>query len=118
MRKNCLQCQAPFQGREDKRFCTAVCKNKFFALQKKNTKNATKEIDNYLHRNREILSLLMGESKKETFDKLVLVRAQFKFDYLTGVYTNRDNKMYRLVYDFAWMDFSDQKVLVVRKSPA
>jgi len=30
-------------------------------------------------------------------------------------YFNKENKMYRIVYDYAWMDFSDQKVLVVRK---
>jgi hypothetical protein len=58
----------------------------------------------------------MGESKKETFDKLVLVRAKFKFEFMTGIYMNKENKMYRLVYDYAWMDFSDQKILVVRKT--
>jgi hypothetical protein len=116
MKKTCTQCQTVFQGREDKRFCSSVCKNQFFNVQRKNTTNATKEIDGYLHRNREILSTLMGESKKETFDRLILVRAKFNFDFMTGIYWNKENKMYRIVYDYAWMDFSDQKVLIVRKT--
>jgi len=47
---------------------------------------------------------------------MILTRAGFKWDYMTGIYWNKENKMYRIVYDFAWMDFSDQKVLVVRKT--
>jgi len=69
----------------------------------------------YLHRNREIIATLMGNSVKETIDKAILTRAKFRWEYMTGVYWNKEGKMYRLVYDFAWMDFSDQRVLIVRK---
>ncbi len=115
MKKACTQCQTPFVGRADKKFCSTTCKNHFNSAQRSHTKTITQEVDKYLHRNREILSVLMGESKKETFDKLLLVRAGFKFDYMTGIYLNKENKMYRIVYDYAWMDFSDQKVLVIQK---
>lgn len=60
--------------------------------------------------------MLMGSDAKITLDKMILTRAGFKWDYMTGIYWNKENKMYRIVYDFAWMDFSDQKVLVVRKT--
>ena len=30
-------------------------------------------------------------------------------------YLNKESKTYHLVFDCAWMEFSDQKVLVVRK---
>ena len=115
MKKNCLQCETPFQGREDKRFCCTACKNTHFNAQRKLTKKATKEIDGYLHRNREILATLMGDSKKETFDRLVVVRTGFKFQYMTGIHFNADNKMYHFVYDYAWMEFSDQKIMIVQK---
>lgn len=58
----------------------------------------------------------MGESKKEQFEKLVLERAKFRFDYHTGIYLNKEGKTYHLVYDFAWMEFTNQSVLVVRKT--
>ena len=115
MKKNCLQCEAPFQGREDKRFCSTKCKNGHFNAQRKLTKAVTKEIDGYLHRNHEILATLMGESNKETMDRLVVARTGFKFDYMTGIYLNNQNKMYHYVYNYAWMEFSDQKILIVRK---
>jgi len=58
----------------------------------------------------------MGESKKEMFDRTVLTRAKFRWEFMTGVYWNKEGKMYRIVYDYAWMDFTDQQVLVVRKT--
>ncbi|MFN0215902.1 MAG: hypothetical protein ACKVT2_16710, partial [Saprospiraceae bacterium] len=67
-------------------------------------------------RNREILATLMGESKKEMFDRAILTRAKFKWEYMTSIYKNKEGKWYHLVYDFAWMEFTDQQILVVRKS--
>jgi hypothetical protein len=59
----------------------------------------------------------MGEATKVELDRLVLTRTGFRYEYHTGTYLNKEGKRYRLVYDYAWMDFSDQKVLVVRKRP-
>ncbi len=116
MKKNCEHCKEIFVGRSDKRFCTTKCKNDFNNAIRKETKRVTDEIDGYLHRNREILALIMGSSKKETFDKLILVRAGFKFDFFTGIYLNKEGKTYFIIYDYAWMPFSDQSILIVRKT--
>jgi hypothetical protein len=116
MAKKCVHCKKTIAGRVDKIYCSLECKNTYSYAQRQNTKSVTKTIDGFLHRNREILEMLMGQSKKETFDRLVLKRTGFKFDYFTGIYVNKDNKTYHLVYDYAWMAFSDQKILVVKKS--
>jgi hypothetical protein len=116
MKKNCKNCQKEMVGRADKIYCSLACKNASNNDLKQKTREITKEIDSYLHRNREILALLMGMAKNETFDRLILVRAGFRFEYMTGIYTNKENKRYHIVYDYAWMEFSDQKILIVRKS--
>jgi hypothetical protein len=116
MKKNCEYCKENFAGRADKRFCSVKCKNDFNNAARKNTKEITAEIDAYLHRNREILATLMGDATKETFDKLVLTRTGFKYEFMTGIYTNKEGKMYKYIYDYAWLDFSDQKILIVKKS--
>jgi hypothetical protein len=103
------------KGRSDKKFCSLACKNTHAISMRRNTRDAVAEIDGYLHRNREILATLMGESSKTELDRLVLNRTGFKYEYHTGTYMNKEGKMYRLVYDYAWMDFSDQKILIVRK---
>jgi hypothetical protein len=115
MKKQCLSCNHEMQGRADKRFCSLACKNAYNNEQRRQSRGATEEIDGYLHRNREVMALLMGDTKKATFDRLVLQRAGFKFDYLTGLYFTREGKMYRIVYDFAWLDIDGQNILLVRK---
>jgi hypothetical protein len=112
----CKFCNVKIVGRIDKIYCSLDCKNKDAYQKRQNTRSVTKEIDGFLHRNREILDTLMGNAKKESFDRLVLARTGFKFDYFTGIYLNKELKTYYLVYDFAWMEFSDQKILVVKKS--
>jgi hypothetical protein len=112
---SCLNCKITFAGRADKKFCSLACKNLYNYKTRRNTKKETAPIDRILHRNREILNTLMGSAKKETFDRLLITRTGFKFDFCTGIYLNKEGKMYRLIYNFAWMEFSDQKILVVRK---
>ena len=84
----CLQCSKEIIGRTDKKFCSVTC----------------------------ILMTIIGSAKQVQLDKLVLIRAKFRFEYHTGHYLNKEGKTYWLVYDFAWMDFSDQKILIVRKT--
>ena len=115
MKKTCRQCGQEMQGRADKKFCSTDCKNRYHIETRHATRDAVIEIDGYLHRNREILALLMGNAMKIEIDRLVLSRTGFRYEYHTGTYLNKEGKTYRLVYDFAWMDFSDQKVLIVRK---
>lgn len=57
----------------------------------------------------------MGEKRnKMTIARLELAKMGFNFDYITGIYANRQGKAYHNVYDFAWMEFSTQEILIVR----
>ncbi|MCO6477418.1 MAG: hypothetical protein J5I94_12385, partial [Phaeodactylibacter sp.] len=78
------------------------------------TRAAVKQIDRYLHRNREILDTLMGPKRnKMKIARTELDATGFRYNYITGIYTNREGKMYHNVYDFAWMEFSTQEILIV-----
>ena len=115
--KKCLHCQKEFRGRSDKKFCSTSCRNNYNYIQRKNTKNAVKAIDYILHRNRNILQSLMGEKgrNKMMVDRLQLDQMGFNFNYITGIYKNSQNKLYHYVYDYAWMQFSKQEIMIVRK---
>ena len=116
IKTTCKYCVKEFSGRSDKKFCSTTCKNKFNYKQRKETKDITKTIDNILHRNRIILKILVGERRKRMkIDRLELDRMGFNFNYITGVYKNSRNKTYHYIYDYAWMEFSTQEILVVRK---
>ena len=115
MKKQCLSCEAAIIGRADKRFCSTECKNAYNNKIKKASRSEVKEIISYLLRNREILATFMGDSAKETLDRLLLTRAGFRWEYHTSTYLNKEGKTYHLVFDYAWMEFSDQKILIIRK---
>lgn len=118
MKKHCLACQKEFTGRSDKRFCSAACKNGFNNAKRKSTRDAVREVDGFLHWNREILATVMGGHKKLTLTRLVLDQAGFRWKYCTGTYLNKEGKTYFIVYDYAWMEFSNQEVLLVRGEKA
>ncbi|MFT5763847.1 MAG: hypothetical protein ACI8X3_001273, partial [Saprospiraceae bacterium] len=58
---------------------------------------------------------LMGPKRfKMEIPKTELTLMGFQYKYITGVHTNKVGKLYNLVYNFAWMEFTQQKVLIVK----
>jgi len=115
--RTCKMCKAPLRGRSDKVFCAITCKNEYHLKLRRATAKVVKETDIILHRNRSILLEIMGKNKEQKkIDRLVLEKKKFRFNYITGIYVNNRGKIYHYVYDFAWMTFSDQEILIVRKT--
>ena len=104
------------RGRSDKKFCSVRCKNYYHINLRKATTIAVKEINTILHRNRSILLEVLGKKKTQIkIPRIVLEKKKFNFKYLTHYYVNSKGKTYHYVYDMAWMVFSDDEVLILRK---
>lgn len=115
-KKSCIQCGDEFRGRADKKYCSVDCKNIYNYNRRKETQSVTEEIDKILHRNREILTTIMGPKRmRMKIPRLELERMGFNFKYITSYYVNTSKKTYHYVYEFAWMEFSDQKVMIVKE---
>lgn len=113
----CKICKSIISGRSDKKYCSIQCKNEYHQKLRAVNQVATATIDKILHKNRRILLEVMGKkTMKRKVKRWVLDEKQFNYAHITGYYTNRQGKIYHYVYDFAWMLFSDQEVLIVRKS--
>ncbi len=116
-RTTCKICKIILKGRSDKAFCSARCKSYYHKELRKVTHQATKATDNILHRNRSILLELMGKnSKQKKVNQSLLDKKKFNRQYMTGYFENAQGKRYHIVYDFAWMAFSNGEVLIVRRS--
>jgi len=116
MKKKCKICKKDFAGRSDKIFCSIACKNDYHIRLSKATQTAAKKIDTILHRNRSILLELMGKHKTQIkIDRIRLDRKKFNFNYMTGYSINKAGKFYHHIYDFSYMTFSSEQVLIVRK---
>jgi len=112
----CRICKKKLTGRSDKKFCSLSCKNSYHAQLRKATETVSREIDNILHRNRSIMLEIMGKTKTQIkIPRLILDKKKFSYIYHTHSITNSAGKVYHFVYDFAWMTFSDDEVLIIRK---
>lgn len=113
--KKCKICANSITGRSDKLFCSLKCKNLYHKNLRDVTNIAAKKIDLILHRNRSILIEIMGKNRKQLkIKRFVLEKKKFRFKYHTHFYINSSNKMYKYVYDFSWMEFSDDEILINR----
>jgi len=57
----CIVCSKRIVGRSDKKFCSVACKSYYHHQLRKVTKEATRHIDEILHRNRSIRLEIMGK---------------------------------------------------------
>jgi len=116
LKKTCRLCKKSFSGRIDKIFCSIACKNDYHVRLRRATAKATKSVDTILHRNRSILLELLGKrTKKLKTNRYELEKKNFHFNYITGYSINKKGKTYHHVYDFSFMTFSDETILIVRR---
>jgi len=115
--KTCKKCKKEINyGRSDKLFCTVKCKNNYHKELRKKTNIVAIEIDEILHRNRSILYELLGTNTSQlTLKRIHLEKKKFRFKYHTHIYVNSQNKTYYWIYDYAWMSFSNDKIMIVKK---
>lgn len=112
----CKICKNKIVGRKDKIFCSITCKNTYHVKLRRVTKKEVKEIDIILHRNRSILLELMGKHKIQIkVNRIELEKKKFNFKYHTHSNINKYGKTYYHLYDFGWMAFSNDEVLIVRR---
>lgn len=113
----CVICDKELAGRRDKKFCSLDCKNTYHVQRSMQNFLVTSEIDNRLHRNRTILVELQEEAGKVKFisPRNRLIRKGFSFNHFTSISVNKEGKMYRHLYDYAWMEFSTTDILIVKK---
>lgn len=70
-----------------------------------------------LLRNRTILHELLDQraEKKIKVKRAILHKMGYKFELYTGSYTNRQQKTYYYIFDYSWMAFSDQEILILKR---
>jgi len=113
----CPMCNSLIIGRLDKKFCAVKCKSEYFRRLAAHTDKATKRIDSILKRNRSILQEIMGKRLQQIrISTIVLEKKKFNFTYITKYTINKEGKEYRFVYDFSYMMFSDDTVLINKRT--
>ncbi|MFZ1702760.1 MAG: hypothetical protein WAT79_00360 [Saprospiraceae bacterium] len=115
MKRKCKLCYSSFVGRTDKIFCCVRCKTIYHKKLNKVTLTAAEKIDKILHRNRSILLEILGKNTAyKKIPRVFLDTKKFNWHYITSYHINTQNKFVYYVYDFSWMIFSDQEIVIKR----
>lgn len=104
------------KGRSDKMYCDISCKNAYNYKKQTEGMAVVMMVDKILHRNYSIMERIFADDKRKYFKmpKLALTKMGFDFNYYTGTYINSKGKTYHYIYDYAWMEFSNQEIMVVK----
>ena len=116
MSKECIVCKKPITGRIDKKFCSLACKNEYHVQLRRATSKEVAVINKILARNRSILLEVLGKNQGQIkIPRLLLDKKKFNFKYHTHTTRNSKDKLYSYLYDIAWMEFSDNEVLIIKR---
>ncbi len=102
--------------RANKMFCSVKCKNYYHRHLRFVSQKAAIRINEYLKRNHGILLEIIGKNKSQIkVYRNVLSDKKFRFKYHTHTQVNSKHKTFHYIYDLAWMEFSDDEILIIRK---
>ena len=112
----CKICKKEVEGRTDRKFCSITCKNYYHIHLRHASKQAAISINEYLKRNHGILLEQLGKNKSQVkVYRNILEDKKFRFKYHTHSQINSKGKIFHYIYDLAWMEFSDDEILIVRQ---
>jgi len=114
MKKQCLECNEPFVGRSDKKFCSDYCRNSYNNKVNSESKNLIRNINNRLKKNYKVLSKL-NPTGKTKIPKSKLIDLGFYFQYFTSIYVTKTGNTYHYVYDQGYLALENDFFLLIRK---
>jgi hypothetical protein len=111
----CLECESPFDGRADKKFCCDQCRTTHYNKLNTDQNKFVRNINAILRKNRRILEML-NPNGKTTITKTELLDEGFKLGYFTNEYKTKTGKTYRFCYEQGYLQLEDNLfALVFRK---
>lgn len=114
MKRNCIECKEPFQGRVDKKFCSDMCRNAYNNRLNSDSKNNVRNINNILRKNRRILEDLNKSGKTKTH-KTKLLEKGFDFQYFTNIYTTQKGIQYFFCYEQGYLPLERDFLFLVTR---
>lgn len=113
--KNCLECNEPFKGRADKKFCSDYCRNAYNNRINKDGKNLIRNTNNRLRKNWRILEELNPNDKCKV-SKNKLIAKGFDFNLFTSIYKTKTGNVYYFCYNQGYLPLPDDFYALVKRN--
>jgi len=113
-KKLCLECQSPFQGRVDKKFCSDMCRNSYNNRMNSDSTNYVRNITNILRKNRRIIQELVPNDTAKVSQQKLMDKG-FNFNYYTNVIATKTGKHYTFCYEYGYLPIEGNYYLLVKR---
>lgn len=113
IKRFCLDCNHPLQGRMDKKFCDDYCRSSYNNKIRAETNGIIRNFNRVLKRNRDILEQLHANSKDQV-SMVQLARLGFNFDYHTHHRFNKEQELHTFCYEFGYRKIEPDKFMLTR----
>ncbi|MDW3209077.1 MAG: hypothetical protein R8N23_04375 [Reichenbachiella sp.] len=111
----CQECNKPLNGRVDKKFCDAYCRNSYNNKSKRENERLIIGVNQSIRRNRRILKELSPQGK--TLVRRDVVESMgFNFNHFSSLYRSQSSYYY-MSYDYgfrALIDNGKQKIQIIQ----
>ncbi|PKP40659.1 MAG: hypothetical protein CVT95_13310 [Bacteroidetes bacterium HGW-Bacteroidetes-12] len=114
-KQKCIECNEPFSGRADKKFCSDYCRNAFNNKINKDTTNLIRNTNNRLRKNWRILEELNPIDKCK-ITKQKLVDRDFDFNLFTSIYTTKTGNVYYFCYNQGYLELENNFYALVKRN--
>lgn len=112
--QKCLECNEPFKGRIDKKFCSDYCRNTYNNKIDKESKNMIRNVNYRLRKNYKTLCKLNTTGKIKV-TRVKLLSHNFDFNTFTSIYTTKTGNMYYYVYDQGYLSLENDYYLLIKR---
>ncbi|NCP45677.1 MAG: hypothetical protein COW67_14275 [Flavobacteriales bacterium CG18_big_fil_WC_8_21_14_2_50_32_9] len=114
-KQKCIECNEPFSGRADKKFCSDYCRNAYNNKINKDTTNLIRNTNNRLRKNWRILEKLNPIDKCK-INKQKLVDRDFDFNLFTSIYTTKTGNVYYFCYNQGYLELENNFYTLVKRN--
>lgn len=111
--KTCPNCEEEFEGRRNKKFCSASCKNQYHNSEYRESNRDVYDINRILQRNRNILKNLFQVYRSSSVGKNILEAHGFNTKFHTHLFDAPSGARYTMVYDFGFKNLFDNQIQIV-----
>ena len=113
-KRKCLECNEPFSGRIDKKFCSDQCRNSYNYRNVGYSNALVRRINSILRKNRNVLEELNPNGKTKVHLNKLKTRG-FDFTYFTHQYITKTGNTYYFCYEYGYLKLQDDFYALVKR---
>ncbi|SMD13346.1 hypothetical protein SAMN04488101_11674 [Pedobacter nyackensis] len=114
MKRLCIDCSSPLNGRADKKFCDDQCRSNYNNKIRAESNSIVKSINLILKKNRDILERFSPNGNTK-ISSVKLMAAGFNPDYHTHTYQSPKGEDYVFCYEYGYTKLAQDDFLFIRK---